>query len=324
MRHPPRRPRTPNIKEKQMGRPIQKKNFGNTNSPYTGGFTGLGGEGVAAVVISNSGTNYSVGTVGAFSAPDIAGGVQALGTLEIVGTGADRGKIMSVTITEPGTGYTAAPTFTLTTATSVTRASTGTISETVIYPSSTAGISVGMQVIGTGINAGATYVASVVGAAVNLTAANAGAVTTASSIIFHDAGSAFAKTVTATSAKQDAILFTSFLTTGTAAVTGGDIMKQVGSRRYKVRNSEGVGVVKLTTGTNGAGTLSAGQMSVVGTDWGGSTYYFEKINQHTGRVFTRSSTSTAVFSDGQLAKWTLGAATGTTVATALISISNTI
>jgi hypothetical protein len=127
-----------------MGRPIQKKNFGNTNSPYTGGFTGLGGEGVAAVVISNSGTNYSVGTVGAFSAPNIAGGVQALGTLEIVGTGADRGKIMSVTITEPGTGYTAAPTFTLTTATSVTRASTGTISQTILCHGSEQGAAKGL------------------------------------------------------------------------------------------------------------------------------------------------------------------------------------
>jgi hypothetical protein len=300
-----------------MGRPIQKKNFGNTNSPYAGGFTGLGGEGVAAVAISNSGTNFSQGTVGAFSAPNIAGGVQALGTLEIVGTGADRGKIMSVTITEPGTGYTAAPTFTLTTATGVVSVTTGTISQTIIYPTSTSGIFVGMQVFGTGINASATHVTSVVGGAVNLTWPNAGAVSGPVNAV--DGGAGFAKTVTATSAKQDAILFTSFLTTGTAAVTGGDIMKQVGSRRYKVRNSEGVGVVKLTTGTNGAGTLSAGQMSVVGTDHGGSTYYFEKINQHTGRVFTRTSTSTAVYSDGQLAKWTLGVATGTTV-----TISNTI
>jgi hypothetical protein len=316
MRYPPRRPRTPNTKEKQMGRPIQKKNFGNTNSPYAGGFTGLGGEGVAAVVISNSGTNFSQGTVGAFSAPDIAGGVQALGTLEIVGTGADRGKIMSVTITEPGTGYTAAPTFTLTTATAVSVTGAGTSTQLTVYLT-TAGISTGMKITGTGISASATFVTSV-GTGI-ITVDNPHAATVSGTMTLVDAGTGFAKTITATSAKQDAILFTSFLTTGSSAVTGGDIMKQVGSRRYKVRNSEGVGVVKLTTGTNGAGTLSAGQMSVVGTDHGGSTYYFEKINQHTGRVFTRTSTSTAVYSDGQLAKWTLGVATGTTV-----TISNTI
>ena len=304
-----------------MGRPIQKKYFGNTNSPYAGGFTGLGGEGVDSVTISNSGTNYSVGTVGAFSAPNIAGGVQALATLEIVGTGALRGKIMSVTVTEPGTGYTAAPTFTLTTATAVTSATTGTNGATRLYPAAVTGIVVGMLAVGANVGT-SSYVTAVGANYVDVSATNANTVN--ASVKYQDNGIGFAKTVTATSSKVDAITITSYLTTGSNAVSGGDIMKQVGSRRYKVRNSEGVGVVKLTTGTNGAGTLSAGQMSVIGTDWGGSTYYFEKINANTGRVFTRTSTSTAVFSDGQLAKWTLGAATGTTVATALISISHTI
>jgi len=308
-----------------MGRPIQKKYFGNTNYPYdndsTGGFTGLGGEGVASVTISNSGTNYSVGTVGAFSAPNIAGGVQALGTLEIIGTGALRGKIMSVTVTEPGTGYTAAPTFTLTTATAVTSATTGTNGATRLYPAAVTGIVVGMLAVGANVGT-SSYVTAVGANYVDVSATNANTVN--ASVKYQDNGIGFANTVAATSSKVDAITITSYLTTGSSAVSGGDIMKQVGSRRYKVRNSQGVGVVKLTTGTNGAGTLAAGQMSVVGTDWGGSTYYFEKINANTGRVFTRTSTSTAVFSDGQLAKWTIGAATGTTVATALISISHTI
>jgi hypothetical protein len=304
-----------------MGRPIQKKNFGNTNSPYQGSLSGLGGEGVAAVVTSNSGTNYSVGTTGAFTAPNIAGGVQALATVVVASSGADRGKIMSVTVTEPGTGYTSAPTFTLTTATGVASASTGTIAQTVIYPASTTGIQVGMRVIGANISASATYVVSVVGSAVNLTWPNAGTVN--ASINFVDIGASFANSVSLTSSNNDAITFTSYLTTGSSAVSGGDIIKQVGARRYKVRNSQGIGVCTLSTGTGTAHTLSPGNMHVIGTDWGGATYYFDKINQHTGRVWNRTSTSTAYYSDGEIAKWTLGAATGTND-TAVISISHTI
>jgi hypothetical protein len=307
-----------------MGRPIQKKNFGNTNYPYdndtTGGFTGLGGEGVASVAISNSGTNYSVGTVGAFSAPNIAGGVQALATLEIIGTGALRGKIMSVTVTEPGTGYTAAPTFTLTTATAVTSATTGTNGATRLYPAAVTGIVVGMLAVGANVGT-SSYVTAVGANYVDVSATNANTVNTSTK--YQDNGIGFANTVAATSSKVDAITITSYLTTGSSAVSGGDIMKQVGSRRYKVRNSQGVGVCTLSTGTGTGHVLSPGFMHITGADWGGATYYFDKINANTGRVWNRTSTSTAYYTDGELAKWTIGAATGTD-ATAVISISHTI
>jgi len=81
-----------------MGRPINKKHFGNTN---TGG---LGGEGAASVAITAAGTGYSTGEAVTFNAPNIEGGVQATGT--IVDDGA--GGVASVTITEAGTGYTSA------------------------------------------------------------------------------------------------------------------------------------------------------------------------------------------------------------------------
>jgi hypothetical protein len=178
-----------------------------------------------------------------------------------------------------------------------------------------------MRVIGANISASATYVVSVVGSAVNLTWPNAGTVN--ASINFVDIGASFANSVSLTSSNADAITFTSYLTTGSSAVSGGDIIKQVGARRYKVRNSQGIGVCTLSTGTGTAHTLSPGNMHVIGTDWGGATYYFDKINQHTGRVWNRTSTSTAYYSNGEIAKWTLGAATGTND-TAVISISHTI
>ena len=109
-----------------MGRPIKKKYFGNTIRPYqnqaSGGKTGVGGEGVASVTFSNSGTLYSQGTTVSFGQPNVAGGIRATGTPIIDAAGLLRG----VTFTENGTGYTSAPTLTVTTATGVASASTGT------------------------------------------------------------------------------------------------------------------------------------------------------------------------------------------------------
>jgi hypothetical protein len=173
-----------------------------------------------------------------------------------------------------------------------------------------------------GANVGTSSYVTAVGANyVDVSATNANTVN--ASVKYQDNGIGFANTVAATSSKVDAITITSYLTTGSSAVSGGDIMKQVGSRRYKVRNSQGVGIVTLSTGTGTGHILSPGFMHITGADWGGATYYFDKINQRTGRVFNRTSTSTAYYTDGEIAKWTIGAATGTG-ATAVISISHTI
>ena len=88
-----------------MGRPLNKKHFGNTNT------TGLGGESVASVTVTGAGTGYTTGEAVTFSAPDIEGGVQATGT--VVDDGA--GGVQSVTITNAGSGYTSAPTVTFAT-----------------------------------------------------------------------------------------------------------------------------------------------------------------------------------------------------------------
>jgi len=67
-----------------MGRPIKKKYFGNTNSPYqnqaSGGVTGTGGESVASVTLSALGS-YTVRPTFTFTAPTLPGGVTATGTI---------------------------------------------------------------------------------------------------------------------------------------------------------------------------------------------------------------------------------------------------
>jgi hypothetical protein len=289
-----------------MGRPIKKKYFGNTIRPYqnqaSGGKTGVGGEGVASVTFSNSGTLYSQGTTVSFGQPNVAGGIRATGTPVIDTAGLLRG----VTFTENGTGYTSAPTLTVTTATGVASASTGTTGQAIIYPASTTGLYVGMKVIGANISASATYITSVVGTAVNLTWPNSG--TVGASITFVDAGSAQANSTAlfATTTSQDAIAFTSYLTTGSSAVSGGDIIKQDSSRRYLVRNSQGIGQVKLSA----TDSLTAGNMNLIATDGGGSTYYVTKLTAHKATLINRTSTSTALVAN-LVAGWTLGVATGT-------------
>jgi hypothetical protein len=88
-----------------MGRPINKKHFGNTNDG------GLGGEGVASVTVTGAGTGYTTGEAVTFSAPQLPGGVTTTGTIVDNGSGG----VLSVTITVAGTGYTSAPTATFAT-----------------------------------------------------------------------------------------------------------------------------------------------------------------------------------------------------------------
>ena len=232
-----------------MGRPIKSKYFGNRNYPYdneqTGGTTGVGGEGVATIVVNNSGTSYATSATLnlAFTAPQIAGGVTAAGTVVTNGTG----RVSTVTLLTSGTGYTSIPTAT------VVGGTTGTT---------------------------ATF------------------------------------TVTLSSAFTNAISFTSYLTTGTSQVTGGDIMKQESSRRYLVHNSQGRGTCKLTA-TN---TLVPGTMNIIATDYSGATYFVTKLTARKATLINRTSTSTSLVplvSDGTVVTgrtgWTFGAATGTIV-----------
>lgn len=308
-----------------MGRPIKSKFFGNRNrfgdNEQTGGTSGVGGEGVASVTFSNSGTLYSQGTTVTFGVPNVSGGVRAVGTPVIDAAGLLR----SVTITENGTGYTSAPTLTVTTATGRTVTADATNnSYTLTNVSSVTGIYIGMRLDGSpGVQA-STYVSSVGASSITLSKTMT-ATTTTNSYIFTDLGSGQANSTAlfATSTTQDAIAFTSYLTTGSSAVSGGDIIKQESSRRYLVRNSQGVGQVKLSPGVGPTHTLAAGNMHVIATDNGGATYYVIKLTAHKATLVNRTSTSTAIFGSqtfsvggvsytGGIAGWTLGSITSAT------------
>lgn len=94
-----------------MGRPLNKKYFGNRNVGSASVTTddGIGGQGVESVTISGvwSGFTQATSTV-VFGLPDLPGGVQATGTVTITA-----GAPTLVTMTEKGSGYTSAPTVTI-------------------------------------------------------------------------------------------------------------------------------------------------------------------------------------------------------------------
>jgi hypothetical protein len=81
-----------------MGRPLNKKYFGNRNIGTTGASdNNIGGQGVAAVTINTAGTYTSALPTATFATPTIPTGVRATGTV--------RGNALSAVATAAGTGY---------------------------------------------------------------------------------------------------------------------------------------------------------------------------------------------------------------------------
>lgn len=220
-----------------MGRPLNKKYFANTNYQDFG-TAGVGGESVASVtVVAGDSAGYEAGDTVAFSAPQITGGAAATGTLVLTD-----GAVTGVTVTSAGSGYTSAPTLTITT----TNGTQTTLTLTAVLTSGAA-------------------------------------------------------------ARQNGIKCEAQVGAG-SEVTTGDIIKQTGSKRYKVQTSDGVAVCKLVTTAD----LGANEMSITATDSDGGTYFVRKLTAR--KVILVAGTGTQ-FSTGASAKWTFGSAVaGTTVA----------
>lgn len=290
-----------------MGRPINKKYFGNTNSPYddaqTGGPTGVGGEGLAGVTVGNTGTNYSSGTTVTFGSPQIPGGTTASGGLSLNAFG----NVTSINVTNAGGGYTSTVTFTISTASSVSVAGTGTTGETSIYPTSTTGLYVGMIANGTGVGTN-SKISSISGSVLTMSVANAS--TVSGTILFIDAGRTLNGFVTGlTSTRENAITPYAFIPGGSSGVIG-DIMKQEASRRYLVKTAQGQGQCILVT----TATLTSGQMYITAVDVTGASYFVDKLTSRKARLYRYlDNGGTFEFSDGSLARWSFSAATTGTV-----------
>lgn len=210
-----------------MGRPLSKKYFGELN------IDDIGGEGLASVTLggTNNSSGYTTGDALTISAPQIAGGTQAVGTVVAFGNG----KISGTSITTAGSGYT-----------SITiSADTGTQGTLTL----------------TGV----------------LTSASAD------------------------TARRNAIA-PQVRISSTNRTTGNDILKQVGSKRFKVKSQDGTAVCKLVAATPSA----AGEMAIAATDSQNSTYWVRKITKNKVELVQNSDGGTGFdFADGDTAKWTI-------------------
>jgi len=215
-----------------MGRPLNKKYFGNRNT------NGVGGEGVASVaaVTGLTGMTFPAGpfTILAtdITAPQIAGGVKPV--LTFTATSATAG---TVTVVSAGSGYTAAPTVTV----------RATLSG------------------GTGTATPTATLATII---------------------------------------QDAIVCQGITSGSTNRTSGNDIIKQVGSRRYRIQTQDGTAVCTLKA----SAPTAAGEMAIVATDSASGTYYVTKL---TGRKATLKRGTGTIYADGATVGWTFGTATAT-------------
>lgn len=215
-----------------MGRPIKQKFF----DPIEGTVS-IGGEGVSTLSFSNAGEGYYTANVAiTLGAPNLPTGVQAtVGSITLLGNGA----INTYTIVS-GTGYTTAPTVTITGANTTPAVATSTLTSAV-----------------TNVIATSAYVPVADG--------------------------------------------------GSSAVAG-DIVKQVGTRRFKVKTAQGTGKCKLV-----AAAPAAGEMTVTATDSLGSTYYVTKLTKNLATLTQLNDGGSGFeFETAARAKWALDAAvTGT-------------
>ena len=300
-----------------MGRPLNKKFFGNRNvGTAVAGDNGLGGNQVASVTLATLGS-YTTRPTAAFSAPDktALGGVTATGTVT--------SEALSAAVTTAGTAYTVGDLLTLTSAggsaiafvatitgggatgpvgtvnftgTGASRGSFEALPGAVFATGATAPNTVGGT--GTGAELTVTFRAK----AVVLT--NAGSGYTDAT----DAAVAFTQSVTGTTVlgtstlvgnNENAILMTAFITGGSALPV--DIIRQVSGRRYKVKDGTLTGIVKLKASV----ATAAGEGSVRLVDSVGGTYFATKI---TARKATVTRGTGTAFATGASVKWNMTAA----------------
>ena len=298
-----------------MGRPLNKKYFGNRNIGSASVTTdnGIGGGFVSSVTITTAGSylGASQPTV-TFSAPDKAalGGVTATGTTVM--------EVLSAVVTAGGTGYSVNDVLTVTyggqTATftvatlsvsavaTVTPLARGTFTATTTGAKTTTVAPAG----GTGATLTITYRVK----DITITEQGSGYTNAADAAITFSGGTGAATTVLGTDTgdvstvtnQENSITMIGYLTGGSAIQV--DILRQVSTNRYKVTDGTLTGIVQLQSSLANA----AGECSIVATDPAGDTYFVTKL---TARRATLTQGTGTVYTTGNSVPWTFDTATST-------------
>ena len=302
-----------------MGRPLNKKYFGNRNigSASTTADNGIGGQGIASVTLNALGAYTTRPTI-TFPAPSLPGGVTATGTIT--------SEVESVTaVGGTMTGYTVGQLLTVDGTDAVLRVATitGDDAATFDFTGGSRGnfttLTSGAQTTtSNGAGEGCTVTLRFRAKAVVITEEGSGYIAdsnlevgdltftqsvTASAIgLTTDTGN-----VGSATNEENAIIAYAYVT-GNNLVA--DIKKQVSGRRYKVTTSEGTLTCKLVTD----GVANAvGEMTITATDANGNTYYVSKLTSRKAvlvRLVDDGSDGDWVYATGESAPWKFAAATG--------------
>lgn len=316
-----------------MGRPLNKKYFGNRNiGTTTTADNGIGGEGVASITTATVGSININDTYPSFpeltgTAPTLPGGVTAtyavtweVDTVTLAGgTGYTAGAITSITgldafgspdcrftVTVDGSGV---PTFgAFTNRGEFTSIDGDGISTWAVVKdgdgAAQATIKFRVKSIAvTEKGSGYTAVPSLTWGTLNGTTPSG-----QTPSLTTDSGNVWSATN-----QENAIQITAYVPAingGSSAVVG-DIVKQASGRRYKVKTAQGTGIVKLVAAAPGAG-----EATIIATDANGNTYYVTKLTAHRA-LLTRQTDDGGdldwVYATGATAPWSFAAAAGSTV-----------
>jgi hypothetical protein len=308
-----------------MGRPLNKKYFGNRNVGTTGtSDNGIGGEGLASASVSVAGS-YAVRPTLTFSAPQLPGGVRATATItsEVLsavtsngttGTGYVVGDLVTFTGVAGAIGYVATVGSGVGEIQSITFTQAGTsrgafeampadlTDIAVVGGSGTLGR---VDVLMRAKSVVVTEKGSGYSSAPTVSYTNRGGITVNSITLTTDSGN-FTNGVANADNQENAIIMYANVGNGAGPV---DIIKQVSGRRYKV--TDGTTTAIVTLGTDG--TPETGEAYIVATATGG-TYYVTKLTAHRATLVAKTGDEAL---DGTSARWTFGSATDT-----IVSIEN--
>ena len=313
-----------------MGRPLNKKYFGNRNigRPSTADDK-IGGEGIASITWQSQGafignSNVQVLTaLPAMPAPTIPGGVQATYTalfeVESVTTGAGKDLLaLGDTFTlasVPGliakvVDISGPNAFFSVTAAGASRGNalaladipkdTLTVTMTQSGGTGTAGeftVDIYFQIKASSVvitekGSGYTGAESLVFTKPGTTVGN---VPVASLVVTTDSG------LVGSATNQENAIIIRAKVDSEASVLAGDIIRQVNARSYKVKTLNGIAVCKLVADD----TPNANQAYITATDYNGNTYFVTKLTAHRARLTRNTNNeSTWLFNDGESARWT--------------------
>lgn len=297
-----------------MGRPLPSRFFGNRNTGSASVTTddGIGGQGLLSVGVNAPGS-YTVRPTLSIGAPNIATGVQAVGTVT--------SEALSATVSAGGSGFVVGDLL------NVTTAGGSAIAYVASVDAGNSDAILTVNFTGTGASRGSFEALGAVTTTVNTSTSGTGTLTLvvtwrAKSVTVTESGSGYTAAPAVTSggsATYNAITLTtpdgivtdtggynfatlkiSAKTTSGGSNLTGDIISQKGGRRYRVNTSDGTAVCSLVAATPSA----EGEMSLIATDYSGNTYYVTKLTRH--RVLlTQNTGSSWEFANNSSAAWTL-------------------